>query len=563
MYIEQAAAHADWYVPNWRRWLRRPATPSFYTRDDDPAQAHRVWSEAVLAGPPGPIEIHYPIVPIEENQADWNWDHMLVSIEGNILRSEFELDSPKLATIPVKFVVQMLGPTRTFNKRDCTVVRAHVELLNHWFTTHLDPNVPLNLPRQGWITICVKPDDPKNTKLAHQFYRRATPSDRVLCRDRDVRFEDWQHFAPPLYKGVPDIEREDPNIPAAHFPKVFEYLTGVVANLLPNQANERIRARLDMHPRVLAGSHGVHLPSTTIAPHPNVMKLSGDVRTMAAHVLGPIRGCVGSIHEVTLICPRATLPSFGPGDPEWTWNSIVCALEDEIPIRATASPYSQVIGLLHTKCLCRMIGRPRMVNQISCARVEILTPHIWDRKESCVSSLCGGHVSLSAAQAGGTDYFRPASADDEPLLYEDIPLAPEQLDCDTTAAGGGHWRWLSPTDEQNFAFLKALVAKALPDPELQRRVDQLHEPPQKAASEGRKRSIPTASSIECSPMSFLPPLPWDHAPMRFTKAVTKRGGATSSSASVATHCERSPTLCASQEDLQKVAIDPPFLVTCH
>eukprot|EP00971_Amphidinium_carterae_P216750 4302819-Amphidinium_carterae.1 len=53
-HIEQAAAHADWYMPNWRRWLRRPATPSYYTRDDDPAQAHRVWSETVLAGPSGP-----------------------------------------------------------------------------------------------------------------------------------------------------------------------------------------------------------------------------------------------------------------------------------------------------------------------------------------------------------------------------------------------------------------------------------------------------------------------------------------------------------------------------
>eukprot|EP00971_Amphidinium_carterae_P217731 4322210-Amphidinium_carterae.5 len=66
-HLAQAAAHRDWTSPTWRRWLRRPATPSYYAREDDPAQAHQVWAEAILAGPPGPVEIHYPIVPIQEH----------------------------------------------------------------------------------------------------------------------------------------------------------------------------------------------------------------------------------------------------------------------------------------------------------------------------------------------------------------------------------------------------------------------------------------------------------------------------------------------------------------
>eukprot|EP00971_Amphidinium_carterae_P351636 6492204-Amphidinium_carterae.1 len=66
-HLAQAAAHRDWTSPTWKRWLRRPATPSYYAREDDPAQAHQVWAEAILAGPPGPVEIHYPIVPIQEH----------------------------------------------------------------------------------------------------------------------------------------------------------------------------------------------------------------------------------------------------------------------------------------------------------------------------------------------------------------------------------------------------------------------------------------------------------------------------------------------------------------
>eukprot|EP00971_Amphidinium_carterae_P171828 3406881-Amphidinium_carterae.1 len=81
-HLAQAAAHRDWTSPTWKRWLRRPATPSYYARDDDPAQAHQVWAEAILAGPPGPVEIHYPIVPIQEHRDDWNWDLLLVSTES-------------------------------------------------------------------------------------------------------------------------------------------------------------------------------------------------------------------------------------------------------------------------------------------------------------------------------------------------------------------------------------------------------------------------------------------------------------------------------------------------
>eukprot|EP00971_Amphidinium_carterae_P198968 3948415-Amphidinium_carterae.1 len=262
-------------LPTWKRWLRRPATPSYYACEDDPAQAHQVWAEAILAGPPGPVEIHYPIVPVQEHHDDWNWDLLLVSTEPSAVREDFALDSKVLTRMP----------------------KAYVELVNHWFTTHLAPDVPVELPRRGWITICVKPDDPRRTDLALVFYRRATSEDRHLCRNQGVIFADWQHFAPLKYTGVNSIDRDDPDVPPSQFSKVFYYLTGVVANLLPNQANERIRAWLDRHPRALAGSSGIHLPATTIAPHPNVMKYSGDVRIMPVHVLAPIRGCVGSIHE--------------------------------------------------------------------------------------------------------------------------------------------------------------------------------------------------------------------------------------------------------------------------
>eukprot|EP00971_Amphidinium_carterae_P130530 2585842-Amphidinium_carterae.1 len=195
------------------------------------------------------------------------------------------------------------------------------------------------------------------------------------------------------------------------------------------------------------------------------MKYSGDVRLLPAHVLAPIRGCVGSIHEVTLVQPHSSLPSSAPGDPAWSWQSIVCALEDEIPIRETASPTSRVIGTLFAHCLCRMIGRPRYVNMISCVKMEVLTPHFWDTN-SKRESLCGGYISLSAAQAGGQDYFRPATPDDEPLLYEQVPLHSVQLLPNIVNEQGGHWRRLSPEDAQEFVFLRALVAKAIPDKEL-------------------------------------------------------------------------------------------------
>eukprot|EP00971_Amphidinium_carterae_P093119 1843333-Amphidinium_carterae.1 len=168
------------------------------------------------------------------------------------------------------------------------------------------------------------------------------------------------------------------------------------------------------------------------------MKYSGDVRLLPAHVLAPIRGCVGSIHEVTLVQPHSSLPSSDPGDPAWSWQSIVCALEDDIPIRETASPTS---------------------------RMEVLTPHFWDAN-SKHESLCGGYISLSAAQAGGQDYFRPATPDDEPLLYEQVPLHSVQLLPNIVNEQGGHWRRLSPEDAQEFVFLRALVAKAIPDKEL-------------------------------------------------------------------------------------------------
>eukprot|EP00971_Amphidinium_carterae_P145764 2888795-Amphidinium_carterae.1 len=79
----------------------------------------------------GPIEIHYPIVPLVEDSTDWNWNHMLFCEKKNKLRLEFEVDSLVLAEVCKDFVVQMLGPTRTFYKRECTVVRAHVELTNY------------------------------------------------------------------------------------------------------------------------------------------------------------------------------------------------------------------------------------------------------------------------------------------------------------------------------------------------------------------------------------------------------------------------------------------------
>eukprot|EP00971_Amphidinium_carterae_P349330 6490965-Amphidinium_carterae.1 len=560
-HLALAGAHRDWTAPTWRRWIRRPDTPSYYSREEaHPAQAHQVWNEALLAGPSGLIEIHYPIVPVQEHGDDWNWDHLIVCVGASAVRESFELDSKVLARVPKGFVMQRLGPTRPFYKQHCTVVRAHVELVNHWFTTHLAPDTPIDLPRRGWVTLCVKPDDPTRTDLALTFYRRATCEDRYLCRDQDVHFAKWQNFAPLKYTGVNNIEREDPDIPPSQFAKIFDYLTGVATNLLPNQANERIRAWLERHPRALAGSSGIHLPATTIAPHPNVMKYSGDVRVMPVHVLAPIRGCVGSIHEVTLVQPHSTLPSFAPDDPAWSWQSIVCALEDDIPIRETASPSSRVIGFLFTHCLCRMIGRPRYVNMISCVRMEVLTPHFWDSDNSEPESICGGYIILTAALAGGQDYFRPATPEDEILLYEQVPLHSVQLLPHISAELHGHWRRLSPEDAQEIAFVKALVVKALPDKELQCKVDQLHEPPVKAPTEGRRREIPTASCIQCSPLSFVPPLPDDRPPMTYTRAFTKRGGAHSESSSVATH------LAASQDNQvleSDATMDTSFQVTCH
>eukprot|EP00971_Amphidinium_carterae_P158839 3149332-Amphidinium_carterae.1 len=123
--------------------------------------------------------------------------------------------------------MQRLGPIRPFYKQHCTIVRAHVELVNHWFTTHLSPDVPVDLPRRGWVTICVKPDDPHRTDLALTFYRRATCEDRHLCRDQDIPFAAWQNFAPLRYTGVNNFDREDPNVTPSQFIKVFDYLTGV------------------------------------------------------------------------------------------------------------------------------------------------------------------------------------------------------------------------------------------------------------------------------------------------------------------------------------------------
>eukprot|EP00971_Amphidinium_carterae_P191906 3807782-Amphidinium_carterae.1 len=109
--------------------------------------------------------------------------------------------------------------------------------------------------------------------------------------------------------------------------------------------------------------------------------------------------------------------------------------------------------------------------------MEVLTPHFWDSKTSLRESLYGGYIILSAAQAGGQDYFRPATSEDEVLLYEQIPLHAVQLLPQITAEQHGHWRRLSPEDVQEFSFVRALVAKALPDKELLCTVDQLHEPP--------------------------------------------------------------------------------------
>eukprot|EP00971_Amphidinium_carterae_P305457 6070069-Amphidinium_carterae.2 len=192
--------------------------------------------------------------------------------------------------------------------------------------------------------------------------------------------------------------------------------------------------------------------------------------------------------------------------------------------------------------------------------MEILTPHFWDSEQSKRESLYGGYISLSAAQAGGQDYFRPATPDDEPLLYEQVPLHAVQLLPNIVNEQGGHWRRLSPEDAQEFAFLRALVAKALPDKELLCKVDKLHEPPLKAVSEGRKREIPTASCIQCSPLSFVPPLPDDRPPMTYTRAFSKRGGAMSESSSIATHL-------GDPFDDQlldgETSMDQPFSVTCH
>eukprot|EP00971_Amphidinium_carterae_P025088 495322-Amphidinium_carterae.1 len=126
-HLALAPAYMDWTSPTWRRWIRRPATPSYYSREeDDPAKAHQVWAEAILVGPPGPVEIHYPIVPVQEHRDDWNWDTLLISTDTSSVREDFELDSKVLARVPKDFVMQQLGPTRPFYKQHCTIVRAHV-----------------------------------------------------------------------------------------------------------------------------------------------------------------------------------------------------------------------------------------------------------------------------------------------------------------------------------------------------------------------------------------------------------------------------------------------------
>eukprot|EP00971_Amphidinium_carterae_P108220 2142702-Amphidinium_carterae.1 len=88
--------------------------------------------------------------------------------------------------------------------------------------------------------------------------------------------------------------------------------------------------------------------------------------------------------------------------------------------------------------------------------MEVLTPHFWDSEHSLQESLCGGYISLSAAQAGGHDYFRPATPDDEVLLYEQVPLDAVQLLPNIGTEQKGHWRKLSPEDAQEFLFLRAL-----------------------------------------------------------------------------------------------------------
>eukprot|EP00971_Amphidinium_carterae_P323850 6436275-Amphidinium_carterae.2 len=181
--------------------------------------------------------------------------------------------------------------------------------------------------------------------------------------------------------------------------------------------------------------------------------------------------------------PRSTNSSSAPGDPAWSWDLIVVALADII-IRTHADLDTPKTGYLHPQRLCRIIGRPRYVMGVSRAKIEVLTPNFWNHEESRVSSFFGGYVSLSAAKVDGPLHFRRATSADEPLLYEDAPLSSVQLEKEPVATEGLDWTWLSKEDVEDIAILRALVAKALPDPALQVRVDELHEPPQKARTEG-------------------------------------------------------------------------------
>eukprot|EP00971_Amphidinium_carterae_P079438 1571880-Amphidinium_carterae.1 len=72
--------------------------------------------------------------------------------------------------------------------------------------------------------------------------------------------------------------------------------------------------------------------------------------------------------------------------------------------------------------------------------------------------------------------------------------------------------------------------------------------------------MPTASCLQCSPLSFVPPLPDDRPPLTYTKGFAKRGGAASDSSSSVSHLDEP---LDDQVMAGEVSEDHLFSVTCH